>query len=107
MLKLVKKFSMFKMTVFTLLVACDPPCVSGQGYCVGPNNCTCVDGYKGVACKEKGSGKRLVILLAHLSHWLMVSYCDRWMSVIRCAVCVVLRQQLLQMTSPSKLLAGF
>ena len=29
----------------------------------------------------------------------MVSYCDRWMSVVR-------RQQLLQMTSP-KLLAGF
>ena len=22
-------------------------------------------------------------LLAHLSHWLMVSYCDRWMSVVR------------------------
>ena len=37
--------------------------------------------------------------LAHLSHWLMVSYCDRWMSG-------VYHQQLLQMTSP-KLLAGF
>ena len=41
-------------------------------------------------------------LLAHLSHWLMVSYCDHWMSVFRC---VVHRQQLLQRTSP-KLLAG-
>ena len=30
----------------------------------------------------------------------MVSYCDRWMSVVR-------RQQLLQTTSPPKLLAGF
>ena len=29
----------------------------------------------------------------------MVSYCDRWMSVVR-------RQELLQMTSPPKLLAG-
>ena len=36
--------------------------------------------------------------LAH--HWLMVSYCDRWMSVVR-------RQQLLQTTSTPKLLAGF
>ena len=23
--------------------------------------------------------------LAHLSHWLMVSYCDHWMSVVHCA----------------------
>ena len=27
--------------------------------------------------------------LAHLSHWLMVSYCDRWMSVVRRPSCVV------------------
>ena len=39
------------------------------------------------------------ILLAHLTNRLMVSYCDRWMWVVR-------RQQLLQTTSP-KLLAGF
>ena len=32
------------------------------------------------------------IFLAHLSHWLVVSYCDHWMSVVR-------RQQLNQMTS--------
>ena len=38
--------------------------------------------------------------LAHLSHWLMVSYCDCCMSVVR-------RQQLLQRTSPPKRLAGF
>ena len=38
--------------------------------------------------------------LAQLSHWLKVSYCDRWMSVVR-------RLQLLQMTSPPKLLSGF
>ena len=30
----------------------------------------------------------------------MMSYCDRWMSVVR-------HQQLLQRTSPPKLLAGF
>ena len=24
-----------------------------------------------------------VALLAHLSHWLMVRYCDRWMSGVR------------------------
>ena len=35
-----------------------------------------------------------------LSLWLMVSYCDHWMSVVR-------RQHLLQTTSPPKLLAGF
>ena len=29
------------------------------------------------------------VLLAHLSQWLMVSYCDRWMSVLRCPPCVV------------------
>ena len=40
------------------------------------------------------------VFLAYLSHWLIVSYCDRWM-------CVVRRQQLLQTTSPPKLLAGF
>ena len=34
------------------------------------------------------------LLLAHLSHWLMVIYCDHWM-------CVVSRQQLLQRTSRS------
>ena len=45
--------------------------------------------------------------LAHLSHWLMVSYCDRWMSVVRHHSCVVCRQQLLQRTSPPKQLAGF
>ena len=38
--------------------------------------------------------------LAHLSHWLIMSYCDCWMSVVR-------RQQLLQRTSPPKLLVGF
>ena len=32
--------------------------------------------------KEKNIKKNLRIL-AHLSHWLMVSYCDRWMSVVR------------------------
>ena len=39
-------------------------------------------------------------LLAHLSHWLRVSYCDHWMSVVRHLKCVVLHQQLLQTTSP-------
>ena len=43
---------------------------------------------------------RKEFFLAHLSHWLMVSYCDRCMYVVR-------RQQLLQTTSPPKLLAGF
>ena len=37
-------------------------------------------------------------LLADLSHWLMVSHCDSWMSVVRC-------QQLLQGPSSPKLLA--
>ena len=46
------------------------------------------------------------LFLAHLSHWLRVSYCDHWMSVVRPVSCVVPRQQLLQMTSP-KLMAGF
>ena len=32
--------------------------------------------------------RSLTVFLAHLSHWLMVSYSDRWM-------CVVCRQQLL------------
>ena len=42
----------------------------------------------------------MALLLAHLSHWLMVSYCDCLMSVVR-------QTQLLQRTSPPKLLAGF
>ena len=42
-----------------------------------------------------------IFFLAHLSHWLMVSYCNHWMCV------VVRRQQLLQMISPPKLLADF
>ena len=29
------------------------------------------------------------VFLAHLSLWLMVSYCDRWMSVVRRASCVI------------------
>ena len=29
--------------------------------------------------------------LAHLSHWLMVSYCDKWMCRVRFAWCVVRR----------------
>ena len=37
----------------------------------------------------------------------MVSYCDRWMSVVHRASPFVRRQQLLQRTSPPKLLAGF
>ena len=41
-----------------------------------------------------------IYFLAHLSHWLMVSYSDRWVSVIH-------RQQLLKMASPPKLRAGF
>ena len=48
-----------------------------------------------------------LVLLAHLSHWLMVSYCDRWMHVLRCPLCVMHRQQLLQRASSPKLLAGF
>ena len=47
------------------------------------------------------------LFLAHLSHWLMVSYCDRWMPVVRCEACFVRHKQLLQRTSPPKLLAGF
>ena len=47
------------------------------------------------------------LFLAHLSHWLMVSYCDCWMSLVRRAACVVRHQQLLQTTSPPKLLAVF
>ena len=35
------------------------------------------------------------------------SYCDRWMSDIHHAPCGVCHQQLLQRTSPPKLLAGF
>ena len=53
--------------------------------------------------------------IAHLSHWLKVSDCGRWMSVLRRATCVVYllqmfvvrRQQLLQRTSHPKLQAGF
>ena len=41
--------------------------------------------------------------LAHLYQWLMVSYCDSWMSVVHCVVV----QQLLQRTSSPKLLGGF
>ena len=40
------------------------------------------------------------LFLAHLTHWLMVSYCECWMSVVH-------RQQMLRRTSPPKLLAGF
>ena len=43
---------------------------------------------------------QILPFLAHLSLWLMVSYCDCVMSVVR-------RQQLLQRTSFPKLLAGF
>ena len=42
---------------------------------------------------------RIALFLAHLSHWLVVSYCDR-------VSCAVRRQQLLQRTSPPKLLPG-
>ena len=51
----------------------------------------------------------LTILLGHLSHWLMVNYCDGWMSVVPSlrAASVMCHQQLLQITSPPKLLAGF
>ena len=48
-----------------------------------------------------------LLFLANLNHWLRVSYCDHWMSVVRRISCVVRRQQLLQTTSPPKLLAGF
>ena len=37
----------------------------------------------------------------------MDSYCDHWMSVMRRVSSVMCRQQLLQVTSPPKLLAGF
>ena len=37
----------------------------------------------------------------------MVSYCDYWMSVVRRPSFIVRHQQLLQRTSPPKLLAGF
>ena len=40
-------------------------------------------------------------------HRLKVSYCDHWMYVVRRQSCVVPRQQLLQMTSPPKLLVEF
>ena len=46
-------------------------------------------------------------ILAHLSHWLMVSYCDHCMSVVCRGSCVIRRHQLLQRTSPPKVLAGF
>ena len=49
--------------------------------------------------KLQGTKTFITAFLALLSHWLMVSYCDRWMS----AVC---RQQLLQRASP-KLLSVF
>ena len=52
-------------------------------------------------------GVLTLFFLAHLSHWLRVSYCDHWMSVVCRVSCVVRRQQLLQTTSPPKLLAGF
>ena len=42
----------------------------------------------------------ILLFLAHLSLWLKVSYCNHWMSV-------VCHKQLLQRTSPPKLLAGF
>ena len=47
-----------------------------------------------------------ILYLAHLSQWLMVSYFDRWMSVVR-PLSYVRRQQLPQRTSPPKLLDGF
>ena len=49
----------------------------------------------------------LRVCFAHLSHWLMLSYCGHWMPVFRRQSSVVRRQQLLQKTSPPKLLAGF
>ena len=42
------------------------------------------------------------VLLAHLSHRLMVSYCHQPMSGVSRPSCVVHRQQLLQTTSPLK-----
>ena len=55
----------------------------------------------------KLADQNLHFLLPHLSHWLRMSYCDHWMSVGCRPLCVAHRQQLLQMTSPPKLMTGF
>ena len=47
----------------------------------------------------------LVILTCFFAS--LVSYCERWMAVVRRAMCYVCRQQLLQRTYPPKLLAVF
>ena len=64
-------------------------------------------------CRTKKLGMIYTILgnfclfLAGLSLWLMMSYCDCWMSVVRRVPCVVRRHQLLlQRTSPKRL-TGF
>ena len=61
--------------------------------------------YSGVKLYVLLSTYLCLIFLAHLSYLLMVSYCVLWMSVVHCPLCVVCRQQLLQRTSPPKLLA--
>ena len=57
-------------------------------------------------CTNDADPEQSLVLLAHLSHWLMVSFCDRWMSVVYRVLSIVCRQQLLQLTSP-KLQTGF
>ena len=48
-----------------------------------------------------GPSHHLIFILAHMSHWLKLSFCNS-------CLCVVRNQQfLLQRTSHSKLLAGF
>ena len=64
---------------------------------------TCTFRSHPVECKEKNPALFLPIL-AHLSHWDMVSYYDRWMPVVRRVLCVLRRPS--SRTSP-QLLSGF
>ena len=46
-------------------------------------------GAKKSSAKDRLTGHFQVFFLAHLSLWLMVSYCDHWMSVVRLPSSVV------------------
>ena len=46
-------------------------------------------GYRKLVINPIPKSKDIHPFLAHLSHWLRVSYCDHWMSVVRSVLSVV------------------
>ena len=71
------------------------------------NSCSSFHGYDTLHVHKLGSLYVSCVYFSSPQPLAMVRYCDRWISIVHRASCVVRRKQLLQMTSPPKLLAGF